>query len=417
MQVAVENEAARFNSDVAHARAQAKSAELQIQGDAVKNSLWNNAYNTLHTIRKDEIIAAKDEGQLAIESERNRIMAEANKAKQDKTETLLTDPADVKRDANGQVLSGGKYKWMLDTKLAGNEGVKKVGDASSSFDEIHQNIERLKEMSTKFQTKYGPTWYKRLSSEEYRNFDNRRGLLSASIQKSQTGLQANEKETELYLKQIQDPKLFERGGHGSDLDNVLDWARIKYDAVLNNTPGVRPLESSELGALEKAGHTHRPLVTSAPDAKAEVDARFEGKPPSNTALGAEVDAASEPEKSNEGVVRQTAALNHLWLAAVDPAMYRKISGNPEKYKPVAHGELPESDEQLRADALQALQSLANNNDTAAEMLNTIRSLTPAQRTAAVKKMINSGELLKPIIEEPLNQRNHKVSRYEEQQME
>lgn len=247
--VKLEAEAARFNSPLAAARAKQKIAELEMQGDMAIMAVGERKQKAFVDLQMLGLKRAKENGELKLRKEAQGIaaynaqtarMGELRQQKKDDREATMDDgltiqdPSQVKLDEKGNVASGGKIIAKISPK---NPNFKYVTGAQQLFGAINSGTAHLRKLKAKLDSTGGPEWYKRATSEEFREWEKARNLVANTIRKHMSGAASSDVEMKQYMDLLEGDKWLQVGGNDSLMDNIDTWGR-QYFSTAMQAPGV-----------------------------------------------------------------------------------------------------------------------------------------------------------------------------------
>lgn len=389
MMAATESKAAQFNSDIAVSRAKEANAKLAIELQTTERQIQDGYFNKVHAIKQAEYQRSYQMGSLAqqsrqaAETERHhREMEGAAKLKAmgDKP-YLIKDVGDFKIDPKtGKQVSGGRVIAMVNPD--DKEAIKIVNGVQKSHGELLKGLDDLEKLRKEaFGLGIGKTLGS-LTSEEYRRFSRRRGLITASIQKAMTGLHATKHEQELYLSQLEDEKLWQAGNNESTLTDLRGWSRDMYNNALNNTLGVQIIPEDQRFYSD---FVNADPVTGAMEDAAEAARKGEKLPPgaASTAFSRATDADSQ-EPLFKGEARPELETNAALFKRFSEEtstkdQYRRehqametladMIVKPEKYIDTAG----ETADEIRQEAVTALSGLKDKDPYATYLLKIVQT--------------------------------------------
>lgn len=270
---AIQMEASRFQSSIADSRAQEAMAKLDVEQTNTFERLGDKKFHEGLQARQSFIDEAFKKGTLAIENLKAQAeLARANAAGQKQTAglKLVSDPGDTQIDPKtGKPTSGGKFKWVVDTKNA--EAFKETNKAREFYANMKTDLDDLRDLKKRVDVRFGPGWIKDRESEGYRLFNNQRNLIVGNVQHMMTGAQATDAEAQRYLAQLPDDHWLQAGENNSAIDNLQRWGRKHFEHSMDTWAE----RADRYGALPK-GQEYDQLVTADPSQKAAEDARFSG---------------------------------------------------------------------------------------------------------------------------------------------
>lgn len=405
--VQLEAQAARFNSNIASARGAYAAAKLDEEKDGVIRAIGDKRMGAYAAFHKERLEAAKWRGDMKLKREANALgwanhasqaehwaREDANKANEKKPEapTKIQDPSNVKRDAKGNIVSGGKViaqiNWDQIPKELRTETAKRVTDAQQLYGELNTNLNHIKEVKKRLDATSGPDWYKKTSSPEYREYDAARKLTVFTIRKFNSGTASSDKEGQEYDDALSSDKWLQVGNNDKLIGNMDRWGRTKFEAALK-IPGVSSYKGGDdeyadqmtinpaAQATDKINaidpKTNKPIksftdnaYTAASDptgkhsdtgeASGEPGMRMPGKVPASVPWARLMGTKMEPEHVAE-------AVTHLATAVLAPDKLR----SSDKYKDHVIGDNGELISQAR-DSLTKIagQRIGNNATMSAE---------------------------------------------------
>lgn len=389
--MSVQASAARFNSQIAMAQGQQKTAELDIMLNQHLEQMadqyqtkWMDGYKAILTNKVEQGKLAIDRDRLAFEKKK----LEA-KEKPKGNWTKLTDPFDVKRDGKGKALTGGKVKWEIDTTAPDGiqtQAAKEHNTAKQFYTDFAGGLERLDELRQKAQGMMkGPDRVRAMRSQEYREYQQQRDYLTEIMQKHVTGAAAPDAQAARIMNWLKDDNLTESGSNKEFIPNLRENLRKSWENTMNNTVGIVKRDPNSEEEYDYA-------VTGDPDSKDVFEARAHGGKgedlPAGKAAKAYSDAVNADAKSylgksnavyeeyqNSGGVtdrrrdHEDGAVERLFSMVVKPDTFeddRRVKAADGKSWERTEGY--ESPEEIQQEAHAALTRLAENGNGYAKYL-------------------------------------------------
>lgn len=258
--VKMEAEAMRFNSPLAMARFKQRSAQLDSELDATMAAIGDRKFRAYTELHKQGLERAKEMGRLKLEkqaqaiswhravTERKREDREAAKQKQEASAAAvkIQDPSNVLRDKKGNPISGGKIIAAIDPLLPKplyDQVYKRVADAQQLYGEMHENLKDLEELKQKLDAS-GPEWFKKATSEEYRQWKAQRDLTVAAVRKFMSGTASSDKEGQMFLDTLEGDQWLQAGDNDALIPQMDKWGRKHFNNALK-IPGVVAYDKEE----------------------------------------------------------------------------------------------------------------------------------------------------------------------------
>ena len=277
----------RFQSEVARAKAQEAASKMDIELQTQLDRMHEGVFKENLDNRRALVQEATSHGQLKIESERLAVEKDREERLKQaagmKSAFYIADPRNVQKDANGKVISGGLVQWKVNPNLPPEDQAKIASAANAAqktYKIIGDGIDKLKQLSAPLQGKYGPTWWKKMTSEEYRVWKRQADDIVQPMRHAVTGAQVNDFEKKEWDEKLETDKLFQSGSNlGDSIIQLQDDARIKAEAAISD-PNIIEVDAHERQYL--------PVRTIDPQVKSEYEARFGGGAPITTPVNQEL---------------------------------------------------------------------------------------------------------------------------------
>lgn len=275
-------EASRFNSSIANAKAQEAVAKLDIEAQATEMAIGQRFEQQQFQQKQQAIQIAQHKGSLAVQwysAQTARKEAEARvaaaKAKKDEKawSSKIADPFDVKKDKDGKAISGGKYKWAVDTHAPDgiqSKAAEAATNVSAYYSEMRTGLDRLRELRVAAKAAMkGPDSYRALTSQAYREYEAQKNYLTELTQQKITGAAAPEEQAKRIRKWLADDNLLEEGSNEKLLEGFNESLRQKYESTMNSIVGMKKLSDADVPEEERYEQV---APTADPDRKLLYDA-------------------------------------------------------------------------------------------------------------------------------------------------
>lgn len=296
-------EGSRFNSSIANAKAQEQVAKLDIEAQATEMAIGQRFEQQRFQQRQQAIDIAKHKGSLAIqqatlaETKRHNKAEENAKKNKDKSwSSKIADPFDVKRAKKGEklpdgsiakggeVVSGGKLKWAVDTSAPDgiqSKAAEAISKSKTYYSNMRMGIDRLRELRAAAEPAMkGPEAY-RMMDPAYREYAAQKTYLTEITQQAITGAAAPAEQAKRIQSWLADDDMLAFGTNEKLLENFNETLRQAQENVMNSTVGVRKLTAADFAEGESEYEDSAPVAD--PDRKLLYEAQSRGKLKGETA--------------------------------------------------------------------------------------------------------------------------------------
>lgn len=394
LQMGVQMNAARFQSDIGMAHAHEAISKLQIEADTTERSIGDAHQARVHSDMMAEYDRAYKQGQLSIESYRAAVEkahydAEERKAKAAGAAdlTMISDPEAVKGEDGKDAYVD---RWAIDAK-ANPKGAEHALESRAMTDKIYRQIDTVEKLRKVAYDKYGGLFggapvserAAMMSSPEIRTYERERQNLIRGLRVENTGKAFTESETRDWERAVPDESAWQAGNNNVALPQLKEQVRNAFEAEMNTYAKygrgqkASPHAAAEWQAIQSNGKPAQQLdddIVSSYKTPAKYD---KGTLLASVPADGKVPAKADPESlsTGEDLVQPSKAFSVMMGLGPDEQQPHGAVGveilartylNPEHARRAfGHDKnlsMPDSDDLLRHQALSGIERMTNDSN-------------------------------------------------------